>query len=129
MVRYGLPSAARGFQAIAPSQELSFSSDPLVQLAPASKNRLVSDLGVGLASFRGGDDQEPVWVVGKLGNKPPLLVGKLRTSSATPGRLVALAYRRQSQRQHPPQRSPRDGVGRKKLVGAMHQHAAKFEGL
>src|ERR1700684_1481664 len=105
MIRYGLPGAARSFQAVAPSQELPFRADPLVQLAPAPKDRFVSHLGVGLASFRGGYDQKPLRMVATLGTEPPLFLGKFRSSSTTPRRLAALAHRRQPQRQHTPQRT------------------------
>src|SRR5208337_1820383 len=99
-IRRLLPSAAVRLQAAVPGQELALGGDPLSELVPATENRLVRHLGVGLARLGRDGDEKTVGIAGKLGDEPPLLVRELGARGAAPRRSAVLAYRRELERQH-----------------------------
>ena len=64
-IRCLFPGATRRLKTAAPSQKLALGGDPFPELVPAPENRLVRDLGIGLARLGRGRDQKPVGIAGK----------------------------------------------------------------
>src|SRR5271166_55061 len=128
-IRRFLPGAASRFDAIAPAQKLALGGDPFLELVPAAENRLVRDLGVGLARLGRDGDEKSVGIAGKLGDKSPFVVRELVAGRSAPRRLAVLAHGRELEREDAPERILGARTLGEKLVGALDKYPAELEGF
>ena len=111
------------------AQELALGSDPLPQLAPALEDRLVGDLGIGLAAFRRGGDEQAMGMVGKLRDHAPFGLAELGAQRPAAGRLAILAHGGKLEGEQAAERRLGFRMAGEEGIGAFGEHTAEFHGL
>ena len=129
MCRRCLPGPARALQTAAPGEELALGGDPLAELAPALEDRLMGDLGIGLAAFRRGGDEQPMGMVGELGDHAPLVLAELGAQRPAAGGLAVLAHGGELEGEQAAQRRLGLGMAGEEGIGALGEDAAELHGL
>ena len=86
-------------------------------------------LGVSLPALGCCRNEKAVRMIGKLFDQPPLLVRKLGARRAPSCRLLTLAHGGKLQGENPAELVFRVRMGGEEGVGAIDQHAPRFEGL